>query len=260
MGRITPIRITKNDRAEYARLVRNTKAKISRTAKKYDVDLSNSIDLPELERFETRQEYNDWKKKAESFTNRNNLHFQFKKNPYGIVASKADLHKIEVDNKRAIRIAEQKLKEQEKREAKQEKVSVGMIVPNRSFVQEVKKFNFNSVRSMERLNTLREANAEKANPENYDKKAIRMRDNFVSILEQSLNSDADELVKKILAMPVDDFVELFDKEWEDFDFTLWDSEQILFDTHSEAMQKVSAMMGHIDAYVQGKVSMDLKGF
>lgn len=241
-------------------MVRNTKAKISRTNKKYGVDLSDAIDLPNLESFETRAQYNEWKQKAQSFTNRNNLNFQFKKNPFGIVTSKADILAIERDNKRSIRIAEQKLKEQEKRQKKQEKVSVGMIVPNRNFVQEVKKFDFNKVRSYERLNTLREANKEKANPQVYDKKAIRMRDNFVSILQQSLHSEADELVQKILGMPVDDFIELFDKEWEDFDFDLWSSEQILFDTHSEAMQKVSAMMNHIDAYERGNVNMDLKGF
>lgn len=263
MGRITPIRITKNDRAEYAKLVRNTKAKISRTNKKYGVDLSDEIDLPELERFETRQEYNEWKKKAQSFTNRNNLNYQFKMNPYGIVTSKADLLKIERDNRRAIQVAQQKLKEQQKRQQKQlqeGKTPIGMIAPNTNFVQDVKKFDFNKVRSMERLNTLREANEKKADPANYDKKAERMRDNFVSILRQSLNSDADALIDRILEMPVDDFVELFDKEWEAFDFDMWDSEQLLFDNHTEAMQKVSEMMSHIDLYERGQVNMDLKGF
>ena len=260
MGRITPIRITKNDRAEYAKLVRNTKAKINRTNKKYGVDLSDKIDLPELERFETRAEFNEWKQKAQSFTNRNNLNFQFKMNPYGIVTSKADLHRIELDNKRAIRDAERRMKEQAKLETKQGESKVGMIAPNRNFVQQVNKFDFNKVRSYERLNSLREANKEKADPQFYDKKMIRFRDNFISILEQSLNSDADALVERLRGLAPDDFVELYDQYWMDFDFDMWDSEQILFGSHDEAMKKVSAMMSHIDTFERGGVNMDLKGF
>lgn len=261
--KFTPIKIRSKDELEYKKLVRNTKRKIRDTKKKYNIDLSDAVELPKLESFETRDQYNEWKQSVQSFTNRNNLNFQFKMNPYGIVTSKADLMKIESDNRKAIRIANQKLKEQEKRQQKQlseGKTPIGMIAPNTNFVQEVKQFNFNKVRSMERLNTLREANEKKADPKNYDEKAERMRRNFVSILEQSLNSDADALIERILAMPVDDFVELFDKEWEAFDFTMWSSEQLIFDTHNEAMQKVSEMMSHLDVYERGGVNMDLKGF
>lgn len=243
-------------------MVRNTKAKISRTAKKYEVDLSDKIELPDLDSFQTRKEYNEWRQKAESFTNRNNLNFQFKKNPYGIVASKADLHRIELDNKRAIRVAEKELKKQQEKQKDvvQGKTPIGMIAPNRNIVQEVKKFDFNKVRSQARLNTLRESNKEKADPQNYDKKMQRMRDNFISILEQSLNSDADELIERLRALAPDDFVELYDKYWMDFDFDMWDSEQILFGSHDEAMKKVSAMLSHIDLFERGGVNMDLKGF
>src|SRR5690606_23216478 len=109
----TPIRITKNDRKEYARLVRNTKAKIRRTAKNYGIDLSNQIQIPSIEEFRSREHFNEWKNKQHSFTSLSNRNFQFKKNEFGVVASKRELDIIDQNTRRAQAIADKLRKEAE---------------------------------------------------------------------------------------------------------------------------------------------------
>src|SRR5699024_3422087 len=110
MARITPIRITQNDRKEYARLVRNTRAKIRRTERNYGIDLSDEVRLPSsIDEFSTRKDFNEWKQEMSSFTNRANTNYQFVKNKYDVVASKKQLFKIEQDTKEAQRIAKEEI-------------------------------------------------------------------------------------------------------------------------------------------------------
>ena len=66
------IRLSKKDKTEYKRLVRNTKAKISRTKSKYGVNLSSEVNIPSLDKFSTRKEFNAWNNDQERFTNRGN--------------------------------------------------------------------------------------------------------------------------------------------------------------------------------------------
>jgi hypothetical protein len=92
-------------------LVKNSKAKVKRTFQKYGVDLTEEVSIPSLDSFQTREEFNEWKEKAGSFTNRNNQRFQFVKNEHGVVASKSLLNEISRNRKKEILLAEKKLKE-----------------------------------------------------------------------------------------------------------------------------------------------------
>src|SRR5690606_8337479 len=105
LRRTSPIRITKNDREEYARLVRNAKAKIRRTDKNYGVDLSRQVKLPDINNFSTRSEYNQWKQEMERFTNRYTKEFQFVKNAKGVVANKQQLYDFKKANEKARTLA-----------------------------------------------------------------------------------------------------------------------------------------------------------
>src|SRR5690625_8038320 len=109
MARTKTIRITKNDRTEYQRLVRNARAKISRTRKKYGIDLSQEVNLPKLEQFKTRSQFNKWKQHVSSFTNRHNMKYQFQKNKYGVVASKSELLEMETLRRRQIALAKREV-------------------------------------------------------------------------------------------------------------------------------------------------------
>ena len=80
MPRNVSIRISQNDKQDYQRLVRNAKAKIRRVKKKYNRELSSSVELPSLSSFKSRKQYNEWKNEIKSFTNRGNTKYQFVKN------------------------------------------------------------------------------------------------------------------------------------------------------------------------------------
>ena len=56
MPRNVSIRISQNDKQDYQRLVRNAKAKIRRVKKKYNRELSSSVELPSLSTFKSRKQ------------------------------------------------------------------------------------------------------------------------------------------------------------------------------------------------------------
>ena len=172
MRRFTPIRITKNDAEEYRRLVRNSKAKIRRTSKNYGVDLSDEVELPSLDQFKTRKEFNEWKESVSNFTNRANTEYQFKKNEYGVVASKKEINQIERDTKRAQKIAEELQKKASEKpfiSGGKEQGTVGqrmmqMGKPNTAGIYRPPDFNFDKIRSKKQLeekkNTISELETE----------------------------------------------------------------------------------------------------
>jgi hypothetical protein len=89
---------------------RIARAKVKRTFQKYGVDLTEEVSIPSLDSFQTREEFNKWKEKAGSFTNRNNQKFQFVKNEHGVVASKSLLNEISRNRKKKFVLAERKVK------------------------------------------------------------------------------------------------------------------------------------------------------
>lgn len=221
MARSPRIRIRNIDRSEYARLVRNARAKIRRTQKKYGLDLSNAIELPPLESFKTRKEFNKWKQTVSSFTNRNNLRFQFKKNPYGVVASKAELAEIERKNRIAIQNAKRELKRIEKLPVylRGEKIATvgqraqlmanparehGISVPN--------KFDFSKIRTKYDLERVKRMMEKKAEREYYHRRRTIMQQNYIDMLEKSFNSDADQIVELVKQMSPDEFYEMYLQE------------------------------------------------
>ena len=56
------MRITKRDRSEYRRIRRNVLAKIRRTQRNHDIDLSREIVMKELDSM-SRQEFNTFKER-----------------------------------------------------------------------------------------------------------------------------------------------------------------------------------------------------
>lgn len=266
MARNSRIRITNNDKALYAKLVKNTKAKISRTKKKYGIDLTNEIELPPLESFQTRKEFNEWKRKQESFTNRANQNYQFVKNKYGIVASKAKINEIEKNTKEAQRIVDEQREEIEDKpfiSGGKQYGTVGqrMQILSPSQVTGISRpsdFNFDDVRSYARLRTLDEGMAEKATPDYYDRRMSKMHQNFIEIVEKSFNSDwlSDKLVERLKKIPPDDFFELY-LTFNEISFEYFDSEGEDV-TATEAM--LNKIHSYLDRYERGDVNLDLKGF
>ena len=260
MGRYTPIRITKNDIAEYQRLVRNSKAKIRRTNKNYGIDLTSEIELPSMESFKTRNEFNKWKGEVKKFTNRANANYQFKKNEYGVVASVKEINEIKKNTKKAQKIAEKLQKEVANKpfiSGGKEQSTIGqqmmmMGKPNTGGIYRPPDFNFDKIRSRKHLEEKKENIEERADPRFIDKRSEKLKNTYMQMVSQAYNSDADELISELEKISATDFYELFLMH-----------EELQFDyeyTEEQSEANLAKKMAIIERYKSGKINMDLRGF
>ena len=248
-------RVGEKTKQEYKRQARNTQAKINRVKKNYGVDLSSKIDIPSLDSFNSRSEFNQWVKQVERFRNRSASDYQFEKNEYGVVATKKQLNKIERQTRKAQKLADEKIKSLEDvpfYSGGKEQGTVGLQRPAKSGIYRPNDFNFNKVMSRQRLREIAEAMEKKSKPEYYDERLIRMKQNFIAILEGSFNSLADELVNRIKDIPPDDFYQLY-LMFDEFDFDYFDTDgqSITADETS-----VGQMLKYIDMYERGDINME----
>jgi len=226
--------------------------------------LSNETELPDIESFGSRSEYNKWKEKQQSFTNRANTKYQFKKNVYDVVASKKRLREIEKATKEAQRLAIHMTENATNKpfiSGGKEQGTVGqrmlqMGKPNLAGITIPKDFDFNKVRNQQRLNQIEENMGKRSDPKHFDKRMETMKQNFMDILGFSYNSDADELIEKIRGIPTDDFYEMY-LMFDEFDFDLYSSENISAVTDENNIDK---MLSYITRYYRGDIDGKLKGF
>jgi len=261
MARIKPIRITSNDVKEFERLARNTTSKIKRTFKNYGIDLSSEISTPKkVSDFKTRQEFNAWKEKARSLTNRSNTQYQFKKNKYGVVASVKEINELKRTTKRAQRIAKDIEKKASKLPytVKGKKVStIGqrmqqMGKPNVAGIHVPPDFDFNKIVTRKHMEEKKENLKERSDPNFMDKRTEKLKENYIKMIHTHYNSDGDEIVKAIEVIPANDFFELFlmhDELQFEYEYT---EEQ----TEASRQKKLSIF----ENYEKGRINMDLKGF
>lgn len=247
-------------------MVKNSKSKINRTRKKYGVNLDDVIELPSIEEFQTRKQFNEWKERASSFTNRNNLHYQFVKNVYDVVASKKEINDIERATKKAQKIAI-KLSEDAKNKpfisGGKEQGTVGqqmlqMGKPNTAGIVIPPDFNFNKIRHQDQLKAKKENMEKRSNPDYFDKRMEKMKLNFMELLHNAFNSDADDLVDKLKDIPASDFYEMY-LMFDEFSFNeYYQMEGIEGDDAS--LNDLRKMESYIEMYEQGRINMDLKDF
>ena len=264
-GRSPQIRVTSNDKTEYARLVRNAKAKINRTKKNYGIDLSNEVDLPDLENFQSRKQYNEWREKLQSFTNRNNQRYQFVKNKFGVVATQSEITRMELANARERRIAEQIIKEAEKKpfisggkeQGTVEQRMLQMGRPNAAGISMPPKFDFSKIRTRDTFVRKKKRAKERGGRQYYDRRMEKMKQTFIEQLEEAFNSDADYLTELIKKMSAQDFYEVY-LQFDEFDFNIF--YPIGDDNDDSHLRQVRQMEGYIEDYFKGKIDMDFRGF
>lgn len=259
-GRPTPIRVTKNDIQEYKRLARNSKAKIKRTLKNYGVDLTGEINIPEMQEFKTRKEFNKWKDDVKKFTNRGNDKYQFKKNKYGVVASVAEINEIKKATKKAQKIA----KKIEKENAAKPFMSGGqdtgtlgqrqqlMGKPNVGGIYVPPDFDFEKMNTKRRLDLKKQSMLERSDPKFLDKRQVKMKENYIKGIEENFNSLGDDVVKMVKSIPADDFFEMFLTN-DELEFS-WIYTEEDVEAHVERIKSV------LEKYFSGNVNLDLKGF
>lgn len=266
MARTKTIRITKNDRTEYQRLVRNARAKISRTRKKYGVDLSQEVNLPKLEQFKTRSQFNKWKQHVSSFTNRHNMRYQFQKNKYGVVASKSELLEMETLRRRQIALAKREVEKIKDRPifhkgeqistvgermlhfAKPSKVT-GIRIPT--------PFNFDSVQSQRKLKEMKELAEYRLEKGGYEDRKELMKSNFKKAVIGSFNLEGIEIASLLDTLTGSEFYDLYISFEDVFNFEEYDSEgQIITAT----LGNLNRMKEVILEYKQGKSDIDYESF
>lgn len=244
--------------------MRNARAKARRIKQNYNIDVD--IELPKIESFSTRKEYNRWKEKTQDFTNRYNRDYQYVKNRYGVVASKSEIRQAEhltaVAQRRARDVIERAQTKPFIQGGKDTGQTVGqrmqvMGKPNAGGVNVPADFNFNNINTRRRFEERLDKTKNMADKGYYEERNKTMRDNFINILELSFNSDADELVERLKNVNPDDFYEIY-LMFEEFDFSLYDSEGVV--DMEEGLNHVRQMMSYLDRYDEGKLNFDLKGF
>ena len=232
MSRTVPIRITKADRSEFAKLTANARRKVKRINKNYGIDLTSEVTLPKIQSFQTRKQYNQWKEQVQSFTNRANLDYQYVKNPFGTVASKKELNEM----KRKTRIAQDRARKlisgqvdkpwifkgkvratqgQRMEQLAGDAEAAGVTVPP--------DFDFDKMRTQQQFRERVEAIDRRNEPEYFDRKMARMQLNFMDILSLSFGPDADDLLILLNELTPKEFWEVY-QMFEGFDFALYDSD------------------------------------
>jgi hypothetical protein len=257
--KITPIRLTEKDKKEFAKLTKSAKQKIRNVNKKYGVNLEGEVEFKKLGEFQTRDEFNKWKQRQASFTNRNNLNYQFVKNEYDVVASKAKINKIQRDVKRAQNVADKLMKQtvNKPRVVKGGQVAgtlgqkmLQMAKPNAAGIFRPKDFDFRNIRSQHRLDEVSENMEKRANPKYRDGRTERMRERYVEKLYNVFNSDADNLVKRIMDMPVEEFYDMY-QMIDEFDFNEIYIEQYLSELGMEMTDLTARLENYVDRYQRG---------
>lgn len=267
MAKRSKVRFTKNDRTEYQRLRRNATAKINRTLKKFGVDLSQEVRLPRgISSFTTRKEFNEWKDELKRFTNPDNWKYQFVKNEHGVVISKKELRRIELDNQRAIRNARKVIDKVAKQPFIQGGEQYGTVgkrlkqMPKEEIagVTVPVKFDFNKVDSYERLEDVKRQQRERATGEYYNKKNQQLKDNFILTLQRAFNSDADSVVERLKNLPTTDFIEL-SLMFDEMDIKTYYYSELGGGTAVDR-DRMETIHDYLDLYEAGKINMKLKNF
>jgi ribosomal protein L7/L12 len=258
------IRITAKDRREYEQLKRNALNKVKRNFKKFGVDDSNDLIIPNsISDFNNREEFNNWKEQMKSFTSRSNMRYQYVKNINDVVASKLELMEAKAYTERAQKLAKEKIAEMEKKPAMQggktfmsqadrmrlmAKPDKGVTVPS--------DFNFEAMETRRELKERIQAMEKRGTEEYYTTRNEVMKQNFEEMLEKAFNSDADELVSAIREMSTEDFLEMYNM-FEEFNFNLFYKSE--FHEDDEDTNEVQKLMHYMGRYQRKEIDMDFKG-
>jgi hypothetical protein len=253
-----------NPKKEYQRLVRNTKQKIRYVKEKYGLDLSYEVDIPKFNEITSAEEFDDFASEMESFTDRNNLNYQFDRNTKGVVYSKAELQAGLEYTEQAQQNAREFIDRFKEKEYQISGKEAGYTVGDRMTLYEEenvagikvpKPFDIDSFETRARLTGKLELLEEKAEGIFFDRSMRTMKQNFMKSIKGSFNSVADDVVEMIDIMPEDDFFELFVQSAE-FTFEDYASDGSIDGTAEQAER----LRGYLHEYFKGNIDMTLKAF
>lgn len=264
MAKFTP---SKADKKLFSNLKTRSKRKVNRIKKQHaKADLSD-IHIPsKITDFKSRKEFNEWKEKQNFFLIRNNSHYQFKTNKYGLTESVRNLHTIKVATKIAQGKAREQIQDVETKSVFQggEKIksNVGQVMaqmgkPNAGGVVVPSDFDFEQFKTKRGLAERLESMNRRSKDDHYEKKKRRMKENFIEVLEKAYNSDGDELVQLIRDMDDDDFYRIYVRTTE-FDFDLYYGKD--GEIHEPNNAPLSRMLDYVKRFNKNQYDNDLEKY
>jgi hypothetical protein len=250
------MRLTNKTVEEYQRLRKNAKAKINRIQKNYGDEMvlldekgnpklvrsDELFNIPSLEDFSNKKAFNEWVESQQHFINSGN--FKFSRNDHGAVGSKNLLHKIERDTALAQKLAKKKIAEQQEKPIYNKKGEVVATVGQRlemmkepmTGISIPANFVFSKIPSNKGLLNKGQKMRERTSNQYYDKRLTTMRDNFVFIISQVFNSEANDYLEKIKSMGLDEFYDMYLMYIDDMDFNYYDSDGQMYEENSKSEQ------------------------
>ena len=267
MARHPKIRIRQNDKDEYRRLVRNTKAKIRRLNKNHGIDVSDQVEIPSLEQFDHRYQFNEFKDEMKRFTNRGTTEFQAVKNKYGVSALKGELRKIEENTRKAQELTREMIGNLEDRTyyvggKEQSDVKQQILMMGESSITGIQvpvDFEFDNIPDRQRLTERAEAMERKTKPETYMDMQTKMKDNLLSLMEQGLNSYADDVMDELRNTNPIDFYQMF-VGLDELDFALWSSPDGELIKGNDPQDVANALRRSVKQYKEDTKDMELEQF
>jgi hypothetical protein len=229
------MRITNKIKEDYEKLKKATKRKVRNTVKNqgaiiHDIqngevvsyDIRTKLNIPSLESFKTKKDFDEWSYEQRKFTSGRSPHFKFFKNEHGTVFT--DYAKIVLENKEA-KAQKEAEKEREKVADKPFVKGHGTVEQNLMLMNRPKALGFNKIKidfnflwnkaDIERKLT---GLTVKGSPDYYLEKKQTMKENFASLIEQSFNSDGVALANMIRDISPEDFYEIYMSYNWDFDY------------------------------------------
>lgn len=249
----------------YQRYKQRARAKIKRLESK-GIDVSEYINIPNKDEFNTRKEYNQWKKQVDRFTDRNNSDFKAKKSKEGFYYLGIERKQLINKTKESISRAKQRQNELNELPIYDENGNVVSTVKRQQSHYKDEETGFVKVPTLLDVDDLPSRNAllkriskmkERSTEEYFNKRDEQMRENWIDLMYISFGDEADELVSKVKSMNVLDFVEMY---WmfRDFKFNYYDSKKgYLGDNPNAQLEELNKS---VDMYIKGEVDKDFKNF
>lgn len=211
-------RLSAKQKTDFERLKKNVKSKISRVKKNFGIDISGEIEIPSLTSFKTYEELNEWKEKASSITNRNNIRYKFKKNEHGLAFSVFEQRQGEKLFKEAKRQREKEIKRLEQKpfivngQVAGNRLQKGLIMdrPSNAKLGKLEPFDINNFRTRMGLENRLEKLKDLATGETYAKRLVKMKESWLETIRLVFHDMADDIVDRIEEMSPDDFYEFYD--------------------------------------------------
>lgn len=226
------IRISKTDKAEYQKLMRNAKAKMKRLQKQ-GIDLTGEIELPPLSAFENRKQFNEWK----DFTNKFNKGLKKEYKVYttenGAKLLGKEIKQLEETNIKAITMAEEHYKNRTP-----ESETVFKKVSNLDIPDKVKWKELPSRKAFqEKLENMQK----RSDPDFFTKRDVQFKSNFIKGVMQAFDSFwlSEEVKERLEKIDPNDLLQLFkhEKFSRVFQFEIYYNEDHLLD-YLESMNEV----------------------